>query len=85
MVTGQTTPWRGPASGVRWTYLTRGDAIDFGTATVTPAGSPLVGPGAGPAEIIDAWDSIDGPGNVHSLRDLAHSRSSPPAPRARMG
>jgi cyanophycinase len=63
------------AAGVRWTYLTAGDAINFGTGAVTRAtgSAPLAGAGPGPAEIEDAWDSIDGPGNVYSLRDLARA------------
>jgi hypothetical protein len=64
--------------------LTRGDAIDFATGEVTPAtgSTPLVGAGPAPAEIGDAWDSIDGPGNVYSLRDLARALVASGAPSA---
>ncbi len=62
------------AAGVRWTYLTRGDTIDFATGAVTRAdGWAVPEPVAAPAPIGDAWDSIDGPGNVYSLRNLARA------------
>jgi cyanophycinase-like exopeptidase len=70
------------AAGIRWTYLTRGDGIDLADWSVTPAGPALTGSGTAPAEIADAWDSIDGPGNVYSLRDLARALVASAAPSA---
>ncbi len=59
------------ASGVRWTYLVAGDSIDLGSGTVNPDARPLTGQGVGPRPVADVWDSIDGLGNVYTLRDLA--------------
>jgi cyanophycinase len=71
---GDATVAGATAAGVRWTYLTAGDAIDFATGAVTrAAGWTAPDPVAAPAPIEDAWDSIDGPGNVYSLRDLARA------------
>lgn len=62
------------AAGVRWTYLTSGDEIDFASGAVTKAdGWTAPDPVAAPGPIDDAWDSIDGPGNVYSLRNLARA------------
>lgn len=60
--------------GVRWSYLVAGDRIDFASGAVTP-GVVANGAGAGtaPTDVADVWDSIDGLGNVYTLRDLARS------------
>lgn len=69
-------------SGVRWTYLVPGDRIDLDSGAVTPGSPPLVGQGDGPAAVSDVWDSIDGPGSVYTLRDLARSLVSSSADSA---
>jgi cyanophycinase len=59
---------------VRWSYASAGDEIDLrGDAEVERGkGAKRVKPqGANPAIRADVWDSIDGPGGVYSLRDLA--------------
>jgi cyanophycinase len=73
-----------PANGVRWTYLVAGDSVDFASGLVMPGSPAASGAGDGTAlpGIEDAWDSIDGPGNVYSLRDLARALAASTATSA---
>jgi cyanophycinase len=68
--------------GVRWTYLVAGDKIDLADLDVTEGGPSLVRTGSAPAPISDVWDSIDGPGNVYSLRNLARDLAASAATQA---
>lgn len=63
------------ATDVRWSLLVAGDRVDFATGTITPGSARQTGAGTGdgPTAAADAWDSIDGPGGVYTLRDLARA------------
>jgi len=58
--------------GVRWSYLTQGDRIDFTTGRVRRAdgAADLVGTGPAPPVTQDVWDTIEDD-HTYSLRDLA--------------
>ena len=71
-------------SGVRWTYLTRGDRVDVDSWRVRPGrgSTEVVGEGPAPPLQQDIWDSVDAP-NVYSLRDLGVALVESAAKRAR--
>lgn len=70
-------------SGVRWTYLVAGDAIDLGDLEVTKGGAPVTRSGTAPDPAADVWDSIANPdAGVYTLRNLARDLAASAAGEA---